>query len=86
MARATSPATAARPDAEPLEDVAARAAAAFVDIAATVPGGEVLVVTHAGLLRTLRRALGAEPAPLPNLGGNWFVVDGARSRSATSSS
>jgi len=64
--------------AEDLDAVAARAAAALVDIAATVDGGEVLVITHAGLLRTLRRALGASGHRYPNLAGNWFVVDGER--------
>ena len=69
-----------RPDgAEDLGAVAARAAAAFVDIAATVDGGEVLVVTHAGLLRTLRRELGSEIGHrFPNLGGMWLTVEDER--------
>lgn len=62
------------PDAEPLDEVAARASASFADIAATTPGGTLLVVTHAGLLRTLCHALGAEPLRFPNLGGRWFDV------------
>ena len=66
------------PEAEPLDDVAARASEAFLDIAAAVPGGEVLVVTHAGLLRTLRRDLGGDGHRFANLGGNWFTVDGDR--------
>jgi probable phosphoglycerate mutase len=65
-------------DAEPLDDVAARAVASFADIAATSPGGELLVVTHAGLLRTLCRALGQDPHRFTNLGGSWFTVDGRR--------
>ncbi len=65
------------PEAEPLDEVAARATAALLDIADSVPGGEVLVVTHAGLLRTMRRALGGHPHRFANLGGNWFsVADG----------
>jgi probable phosphoglycerate mutase len=68
------------PDAEPLDDVARRAEAAFVDIAATVPGGEVLVITHAGLLRTLCRALGSEPYRFDNLDGSWFIVEDGQVR------
>ncbi|MFT3852219.1 MAG: histidine phosphatase family protein [Ilumatobacteraceae bacterium] len=69
-----------RPEgAEDLDLVAARAIAAFVDIAAAVDGGEVLVVTHAGLLRTVRRALGGEFGErFPNLGGLWLIVDRER--------
>jgi broad specificity phosphatase PhoE len=37
----------------------------------------VLVVTHAGVIRTLERHLGADDGLLPNLGGRWFdLVDG----------
>jgi probable phosphoglycerate mutase len=68
------------PDAEPLEDVARRAEAAFVDIAATVPAGDVLVITHAGLLRTLCRALGSEPHRFDNLDGSWFIVEDGQVR------
>lgn len=68
-----------RPEgAETIDVVAARAMAAFIEIAATAPGGEVLVVTHAGLLRILRRELGGDSHRYPNLGGNWFTVDGDR--------
>ncbi len=64
-----------RPDgAEQAEQVTERALAALRRIAAERPGGEVLVVTHAGLLRTLRRALGAEDVRFTNLGGCWFDV------------
>ena len=64
-----------RPDgAEQAEQVTERALAALRRIAAEHPGGEVLVVTHAGLLRTLRRALGAEDVRFTNLGGCWFDV------------
>jgi broad specificity phosphatase PhoE len=62
------------PDAEPLADVAVRASASLVDIAATTPGGELLVVTHAGVLRTLCYSLGERPHRYPNLGGRWFDV------------
>ena len=64
-----------RPEgAEQAEEVIERALAALGRIGAEHPGGEVLVVTHAGLLRTLRRALGAEDVRFTNLGGCWFDV------------
>jgi broad specificity phosphatase PhoE len=36
--------------------------------------GDVLVVTHGGVVRTIERSLGAEPDRLPNLAGRWFVA------------
>ena len=68
-------ATHRRPEgAEQAEEVTQRALAALRRIAAEHPGGEVLVVTHAGLLRTVRRALGADDVRFTNLGGCWFDV------------
>lgn len=64
-----------RPEgAELAEEVTERALAALRRIAAEHPGGEVLVVTHAGLLRTVRRAIGADDVRFTNLGGCWFDV------------
>jgi probable phosphoglycerate mutase len=63
------------PDAEDLADVTTRVTASFVDIAATAPGSELLVVTHAGVLRALCRSLGEPPHRFPNLAGRWFDVD-----------
>jgi probable phosphoglycerate mutase len=64
-----------RPDgAEAPDDVAARALTAFRRIAATAPGGDVLVVSHAGLIRTVRRSLGAPDIRFSNLGGCWLLV------------
>ena len=64
-----------RPEgAEEAEEVIGRALAALRRIAAEHPGGEVLVVTHAGLLRTLRRSMGAADIRFTNLGGCWFDV------------
>ncbi len=34
----------------------------------------MLVVTHAGLIRTVCRALGDLDVRFPNLGGAWFAV------------
>ena len=62
------------PEAEPLEDVVARVSSCLGDIAAQSPGGEVLVVSHAGVLRTMRAACGEEPQRVDNLAGAWFDV------------
>lgn len=64
-----------RPDgAEQPEEVTHRGLAALRDIAADHRGGEVLVITHAGLIRTLRRALDGSDLRFNNLGGCWFHV------------
>jgi len=64
-----------RPDgAEQPEVVTARGLAALREIAAEHPGGEVLVITHAGLIRTLRRAVDGSDLRFNNLGGCWFHV------------
>lgn len=70
-------ATHRRPDdAEQPDEVIARGLRALRRIAAEHPGGEVLVITHGGLMRTLRRALLADDSAMrfTNLGGCWFDV------------
>ncbi len=47
-------------------------------LAAAINGsgsGDVLVVTHGGVIRTIERSLGATPERLPNLGGRWLLAD-----------
>lgn len=64
-----------RPDgAETLDQLSERALAAFRRIADHSPGGEVLVVSHAGLLRAVRRELDAPDHRFTNLTGCWFHV------------
>lgn len=64
-----------RPDgAEQPDAVVARGLAALREIAAAHQGGEVLVVTHAGLIRTLRRACDGSDVRFNNLSGCWFHV------------
>lgn len=64
-----------RPEgAEQPAEVTARGLAALRAIAAENAGGEVLVITHAGLIRTLRRALDGSDLRFNNLGGCWFHV------------
>lgn len=64
-----------RPDGfEPYPDAAERMTLALADIAREQPGGEILVVSHGGAIRALRRALGADDEHFPNLAGSWFTV------------
>ena len=66
-----------RPDGfEPYDDAARRMIAAFVDIAAQSPGEEVLVISHGGVIRAVRRLLGATDARMSNLSASWFDVRG----------
>jgi probable phosphoglycerate mutase len=61
---------------EPDEHLLARALRAVAGIAETVPGGDVLVITHGGLVYTLENHLGAEHLRLANLAGRWLEVSG----------
>jgi broad specificity phosphatase PhoE len=60
--------------------VTARAVAALHRIAEEWPDGRVLAVTHGALIRLVAAHAGAEPAPVPNLGGRWIEVDAGRLR------
>ncbi len=44
-------------------------------VAALAPGGEVLVVSHGGVVYALEAHLGFERQHLANVGGRWFDVD-----------
>ncbi len=67
------------PEFESDESVLARAIPALLAIARATPG-EVLVISHGGVIRTLERSLGVEPTPLPNLAGRWIDIDGESMR------
>jgi probable phosphoglycerate mutase len=65
------------PDFEGDDELLARTRAG---LAAAVDGsgpGDMLVVTHGGVIRTIERSLGAIPERLPNLGGRWLQADTA---------
>lgn len=62
------------PEFEPAEAVATRAMAALLGVGRRAAGGEVLAVSHGGVIRVLRRLLGAADVPIPNLSGCWFSV------------
>lgn len=56
------------------EHLLARARRALRRIAAEVPGGHVLVITHGGLVYTLEEHLGAGHQRLANAEGRWLDV------------
>ncbi len=62
---------------EPDEHLLARALRALGTIAAEVPGGEVLAVTHGGLVYRIEAHLGADRARLANAEGRWLDVEAA---------
>lgn len=43
---------------------------------ARVEDGDVLVLSHGGVVRTIERHLGAPAEPVPNLGGRWLDEGG----------
>ena len=51
----------------------ARARAAVERVCCSVPGDEVLLVTHGGVINALEKSFGLEWQRVPNLGGRWFV-------------
>jgi probable phosphoglycerate mutase len=61
---------------EPWETVAERAIGALVDLHVTHPGGTVLAVAHAGVIRAVERGLDVLGSVPKNLGGRWFHVNG----------
>lgn len=60
------------PGFETAESTQARAMSAFADIAKYHAGGCILVVSHGGVLRLLRRLLTGSEHRFPNLSGSWF--------------
>lgn len=66
------------PGFENYDDAARRMMNAFINIAALAPGGAVLVVSHGGAIRAVRRLLGATDQRMPNLGACWFFVRGSQ--------
>lgn len=62
------------PGFEPAQEVEVRVLAALVQAARQVPDGEILAVSHGGVIRVLRRLLEVDDVAIPNLGGSWFTV------------
>jgi len=67
-------ATHTRPPAYELDEpLADRVLAALARVCKDVPGDDLLIVTHGGVINALERLLGLEWQRVPNLGGRWFV-------------
>ena len=62
------------PDFEGDDALLARARAGLAAVVEASGSGEVLVVTHGGVVRTIERSLGTDPDGLPNLGGRWLLA------------
>ena len=63
------------------EDLWERVEVALVAIGRLVPGGEVLVITHGGVIYAVERRLGGpDRGRLSNLDATWIEVDGDRFR------
>jgi probable phosphoglycerate mutase len=56
------------------EAVIDRMTTGLIDIATQCQGGTGLVISHSGVIRTLRRVMNVSNPRLPNLGGCWFHV------------
>lgn len=61
------------------ESIIERVSSALVDLAQQFPGGEVLCVAHAGVIRVMRRAHGAVDTRITNLGGCYYTIRPAHS-------
>jgi broad specificity phosphatase PhoE len=68
------------PSWEPDERLRQRALRALLRIAEEVPGGDVLAVTHGGLIYVLEEHLGAPFARIANTEGRWVGVGSGRLR------
>jgi probable phosphoglycerate mutase len=64
----------APPDFEGDAELLARAHAGLTAAVDGTGPGDVLVVTHGGVVRTIERSLGATAERLPNLGGRWLLA------------
>ena len=62
------------------EQLLVRALRCLGRIAEAVPGGDVLVITHAGLVFAVERDLGLDHSRLANVEGRWVTVAGDQLR------
>ena len=60
---------------EPNESVLKRMTEVFIDLADKCRGGQALIISHSGVIRTMRRSLHVTDSRLENLGGCWFDID-----------
>jgi broad specificity phosphatase PhoE len=66
------------PGGEKEADMTQRVCAALVDVLQSPTPRRTVVVTHGGVLHTLRAAYGLASRPFGNLEGQWFGWDGER--------
>jgi probable phosphoglycerate mutase len=55
------------------EPLTKRVMAALARVCDDVPGDDILVLTHGGVINALERRMGLEWQRVPNLGGRWFL-------------
>lgn len=60
---------------EPDNSLLARTIPALHDVAALVPNGSAIAVTHGGVIYALEAHLGAARRYLPNLGARWITIE-----------
>lgn len=60
---------------EPNRNVVSRMTEVFNEIVTKCRGGQALVISHSGVIRTMRRELKVSDTRLENLGGCWFDID-----------
>jgi broad specificity phosphatase PhoE len=65
----------APPDFEGDDALLARARTGLSEAVDGGTSGDVLVVTHGGVVRAIERSLGATPDRLPNLAGRWLLAE-----------
>ena len=56
------------------ESIIKRVTVALTELAHQFPGGEVLCVAHAGVIRVMRRAHGVSDTRITNLGGCYYTI------------
>lgn len=54
------------------DEILSRMTSAFIDIGRRCINGSALIVSHSGVIRTLRHVMNVDNPRLPNLGGSWF--------------
>lgn len=61
---------------EPDDSLLDRAVGALRRVAAALPGGDVVVVTHGGVIYAVEAVLGFDHERIANVGGRWVTVTG----------
>lgn len=72
--RSAAPGERRPPGWEPDESLLRRVLSTLVEVAEQVPDGDVLAVTHGGVIYALEHLLGAEHQRVPNLGARWVEL------------